>query len=56
MTRKHFEAFANEIKNLVLQGKFNEAEAAALVVINVGFDANPRFDKSRFLEACGLNS
>lgn len=56
MTKKHFIAFANEIKNLVRQGKFNEAEAAAAVVVNVGFDANPRFDKAVFLEACGLNS
>jgi len=56
MTRKHFVAFANEIKNLVRQGKFNEAEAAAAMVVNVGFDANPNFDKCRFLKACGLNA
>lgn len=56
MTRKHFEAFAAEIKNLVRQGKFNEAEAAAAIVVNVGYEANQNFNKGRFLEACGLNA
>jgi len=56
MTRKHFEAFANEIKNLVRQGKFNEAEAVAAVVVNVAQKANPAFNKTRFLEASGVTS
>jgi len=55
MTKKHFIQFANEIKNLVVQGKRKEAEAACVVVVNVGFDANPRFDKARFIAACGLS-
>ncbi len=56
MTRKHFIQFANEIKNLVRQGKFREAEAAAAMVVNVGFTANPNFDKNKFLKACALNA
>lgn len=54
MTKKHFIALAAQIKNLVSLGKASEAQAAADVVCNVAAQDNARFDRNRFLLACGL--
>ena len=53
MTKKHFEAFAREIAE-----SDNSPETrmfAAMVVIRVAQEFNPRFDRERFLKACGLS-
>lgn len=54
MTKKHFEAFAREI------AESNQDQIpkmfAAMVVIRVAQQDNPRFDRERFLKACGLES
>ena len=51
MTKKHFEAFAREIaassQDLVTRW------AMARLVIRV--NDNPRFDRERFIRACGLS-
>lgn len=52
MTKKHFEALAREIA-----ASNNSAEMkmfAAMVVIRVAQNDNPRFDRERFMKACGL--
>ncbi len=53
MTKQHFEAFAREIA-----GSNNDPQTrmfAALVVIRVAQTYSPRFDRERFLKACGLS-
>lgn len=52
MTKKHFEAFAREIAASDNGGAAKMF--AALVVIRVAQQDNPRFDRERFLKACGL--
>lgn len=52
MTQKHFEAFAEKIKNEVPYEE--NRRMVADVVIEVAQKFNPRFDKDRFLKACGL--
>lgn len=70
MTKKHFEAFAAIIREDVTGGVFNEhnrkhhadvlvqlrqnAQYAADVIANVASADNPRFDRARFMRACGL--
>ena len=52
MTKKHFIALAREIHD-----SDNDTQTktfAAMVIIRVAQDDNPRFDRYRFLEACGL--
>ena len=52
MTKRHFEALALEIRE-----SNNDAQTkmfAAMVVIRVAQQFNLRFDRERFLRACGL--
>jgi len=52
MTKKHFIAFAREIAE---SNHSPETRMfAALVVIRIAERDNPRFDRARFLTACGL--
>lgn len=51
MTRKHFKILAETI-SLITNPV--EAWAVATVVIQVGSELNPRFDKARFLAACDV--
>lgn len=65
MTKKHFEAFAREIKKQVdaandthtisMSAKLRQsAMYAAELVANVAASDNPRFNRDRFMKACGL--
>lgn len=55
MSKKHFVAFAAEIKKYVNSpGYENTAKHIADVVCAVSSRENPRFDKGRFLTACGF--
>jgi len=52
MTKKHFISMARDIK-----ASDNDAQTkmfAALVIIRTAEQDNPRFDRARFLAACGL--
>lgn len=51
MTKKHFIALANEIAAM---SNREHAASAAEVVCRVASMDNPRFDRARFLAACGL--
>lgn len=51
MTKKHFESFARYIRE---SGESEQTRAAMAWLIVVTQD-NPRFDRSRFFKACGLN-
>jgi len=65
MTKKHYIKFAEEIKDKVLCSRqmtgnescaaLNEAEFAASVVCRIASRDNPRFDRSCFMSACGLD-
>ena len=52
MTQMHFEAFAKEISESARS--LEERWAMAWLVICVAQRFNPRFNRSRFLDACGL--
>ena len=52
VTKKHFEAFAEQIARH--EGTKEEQLAMARLIIWVAEDDNPRFDRDRFLKACGL--
>ena len=54
MTKKHFIALAREIaqSNNGIEAKM----FAAMVVVRVAQLDNPRFDRARFLTACGLEA
>lgn len=59
MTKKHFEAIAEILRDqLMLSDPNSDAAAAitqtALQVADVCKLANPRFDRARFLDAAGL--
>lgn len=58
MTKKHFEAFACEIRAQLEIDKLCSPRAAAMaeMVIKVASEDNPRFDAARFRHACGLAS
>ena len=51
MTRKDFQTIADIVK---MHGTSPTAIAMALDFTQVFSKANPRFDKKRFLDACGL--
>ena len=55
MTKKHFKAFAEAIKN---DGVMTEEEKSmcASIIAHVSIEFNPRFDYGRFFEACGLKN
>jgi len=52
MTKRHFEAFAREIR----ESDRSDREKAAMyyLVVRVARAFNPRFDADRFQRACGL--
>jgi len=52
MNRKHFEKFAKIAKEFVDDGKFAEAKAIAMAVVES--NDNPKFDQKKFYKACGL--
>ncbi len=52
MTKKHFEAFAEEIKNNVAYA--SNRQMVADVVIEVAKKFSKRFNEKKFLKACGL--
>jgi hypothetical protein len=58
MTKKHFIAFAHAIATMPYA--YDDATTrenkriAAMVVVRVAETFNPRFDRTRFLAACGL--
>ncbi len=51
MTKKHFIMAAEQIAMI---NDLTARQQAANVIIFMGFEVNPRFDKSRFLAACNL--
>ena len=58
MTKKHFQALAKAVKDRV-DNISNESKAASLVylandIADVCKRENDRFDRAKFLEACGL--
>ena len=61
MTKKHFEAFAREIAAYVQYSEDTPENTrryaifAARIVVSVAQEFNPRFDRERFLKACGLS-
>lgn len=55
MTKRHFKAFAEEIRRMVETNENQHAiETCAALVARVGSRFNPNFSIARFLEACGL--
>ncbi len=61
MTKKHFESFARLIRDfehptVFVQVSYAERAFAAFIVAEVAECDNPRFDRSRFLRACGLEN
>ena len=61
MSKKHFEAIAAEIKELYQRATRHESPDEKTGVCNVArslarvfSEFNPRFDRHRFLSACGL--
>ena len=52
MTKQHFIAFARELETIADLGVRLQA---AMVVVRVAERSNPRFDRGRFLLACGLS-
>ena len=67
MTRKHFQQIANAMQNL-RKFEANDSETSEVVAHAVRYssvvdalakvcaDGNPRFDKDRFLGACGIGA
>jgi hypothetical protein len=51
MSKKHFQAFADRIRNIV---DIKERKAAAIAVADVCRQFNPNFDTLQFILACGL--
>lgn len=49
MSRKHFQLLADEIAQIV---DLAQRTAAAIAVANACAQANPRFDRDRFMTAC----
>ena len=61
ITKKHFDAFAKEIKNQLENGIRGDAigdketcECMADLVCRIAKQFNPNFDEIRFRKACGL--
>ena len=54
MTRKDFELIANIIYSLNVDSSDDRIDRIALVFADRLKTANDRFDRSRFLEACGV--
>ena len=61
MTKKHYEAIAKVIYNRVVLCEGNKIVLAGLYYTTVDLanyfaKENPRFDRRRFLKACGIES
>lgn len=61
MTRKDYQLIARALKTQMELSRTNNEEDGKFAVINIAFDLvedlakdNPRFDRDRFLEACGV--
>lgn len=52
MTKTHFVKFANAIKSLPT---FADKIGIASLVIEIAESDNPRFDRDRFMRACGID-
>lgn len=51
MTKKHFEAIAEVIKNTLVSDR---REATATAMADYFETVNPRFNRDQFLTACGI--
>lgn len=51
MSRKHFKAMAAELLSIV---DLSARQVAATAFADIAKAANARFDRSKFMEACGL--
>ncbi len=56
MTRKDFVAIANVIKNTPFTDEQDRVIVACRLIEEVFQPANPRFDRNRFLRACGIDA
>lgn len=59
MTKRHFEQFAASIKMYLESSIIDSRHAAsymAHMVADIAEQDNPRFDRARFMRACGLES
>ncbi len=59
MTRKHFEAIANALANYNVESQASQAETVASIANALAREFkqdNPRFNKARFLKACGVEN
>ena len=58
MTRRHFVALANVLRSIKPPSEMKEAHAmwvdAARSIASICASDNPRFDRPRFLVACGV--
>jgi len=58
MTRKHFVAIATELSEIRRSMESREAldavDRSAAAIADVCAETNPRFDRARFLRACGV--
>lgn len=61
LTKKHFKAVAEVIKSQIMQYYIQERHACANGVESIAYHLadyfatqNPRFDRERFMKACGL--
>ncbi len=60
MTRKHFQLIADALREAPLEGNLSDEQAAtARRIVAHGlarelYGTNPRFDRDRFLRACGV--
>lgn len=63
MTRKDYEMIAKALKTQIEISRTYSEQDGEFAVVNIAFDLiedlakdNPRFDKDRFLKACGVIS
>ena len=56
MTRKHFEAIANTIKNIPFTDPQDRVIAACRLADDVCAPNNSNFRRDQFLKACGLSN
>lgn len=55
MTKKHFEAIAAIFGTRPFAGKVAEVNVIAYDLADYFASVNPNFDRSKFLDACGMN-
>jgi hypothetical protein len=55
MTKKHFEAMAAYVRNEVENKRDRAAQILCNGFIDLAEQFNPRFDRNRFMVACGLS-